>query len=337
MNKPVRIITSGLGWSGSSAVVDLLKEYKGIQQMPGGFIYTDTDKSRILGEFDFFRNFGGIGDRIVTDKKINYPSTLNDQISIISSFPRFAYSLLRGIFVGRKFEIWDDIKTYRQLRMVADSLKKLEEDFKQCENQQDSLQLALQWVDNIIANSYKEIPEAVIFDQAINIGQHDNLWPIVFEPYRLIIVFRDPRDQFTNQNSLNIFVSRQTIEIGRVWGWEFEEMIKFRVKFTLNIIKSIDILLEKEDQNPNILLISFEELVLKYEESKMKIEEFLGIKNLEHIHPKRYFNPEVSIKNIGVHKRSESAVDVAELTELVEWYDKTTSFMKLEELDRLKL
>ena len=319
MNKPIRIITSGLGWSGSSAVVDLLKEYKGIQQIPGGFIYTDTDKSRILGEFDFFRNLGGVGNRIAISKKPNYPSTLNDQINIISSFPRFVYSLLRGVLVSHKFEIWEDIKTYKQLKVIADSLKKLEGGFKQYGDQNHRLQLAQQWVDNIIVNVYKKAPEGVIFDQAVNIGQHDDLWPVVFDPYKLIIVYRDPRDQFRNMESLNIFTLTYFTRTARIFGWEFEDAIRFRIKFTLDIMNSIDALLEREAQNPNILLISFEELVLKYDESKKKIEKFLGIEGIKHMYPKRYFNPELSIKNIGVHKRSKYAIEAEKLTDLMEW------------------
>ena len=55
-------------------------------------------------------------------------------------------------------------------------------------------------------------------------------------------------------------------------------------------------------KSSSMMVVRFEELVLQYSITVTKVLRFLGIDEDKHIHPKKYFNPEISKKNIGLWK-----------------------------------
>ena len=112
-----------------------------------------------------------------------------------------------------------------------------------------------------------------------------------FQSIKMIIVDRDPRDTFVDviNRKVNFFLGEQLIE---------QENANIFVK---------DFLKRREDQikhlkDKRILLLRFEDLVLNYEESLTKIYNFLEINAENHILKGKYFNPEISKKNIGLWK-----------------------------------
>lgn len=100
---------------------------------------------------------------------------------------------------------------------------------------------------------------------------------------KVVLVERDPRDVFIGrmraEKKLNVK--------SRVPG-NIDDFIVFWKKLR-NTVREFD--------NPNILFIQFEDLIYKYDETVKKVEDFCGYTPEDHIEPKKYFKPEVSIKN----------------------------------------
>ena len=69
--------------------------------------------------------------------------------------------------------------------------------------------------------------------------------------------------------------------------------------------------IEKMSTSKNVMRINFEDLIYKYDETKKKIEKFLGFENRKQLNPKKYFNPDVSIKNTKLYTNKEYASEVA--------------------------
>ncbi|WP_298067789.1 sulfotransferase domain-containing protein [uncultured Mailhella sp.] len=100
-------------------------------------------------------------------------------------------------------------------------------------------------------------------------------------PIKQICTYRDPRDQYLSimrchvddPQNINGFISRYT-----------------------SVIKHLN--------NPyeHRLMVRFEDLVLKYDETTQKIMDFCGIDPANHVRPKAVFDPAISVVNIGAYK-----------------------------------
>ncbi len=98
------------------------------------------------------------------------------------------------------------------------------------------------------------------------------------EDHKTIVVRRDPRD--------NYIIIKKLKGISRPVPTNVKDFILFYKK---TIAKTI------QPDSENLLSLSFEDLVYEYQETKRKIESFLGIK--EHIEPFVFFDPSKSINN----------------------------------------
>ena len=58
----------------------------------------------------------------------------------------------------------------------------------------------------------------------------------------------------------------------------------------------------RKEEDGIILRINFEDLVLDYQKTLEKILAFLGETSASHVSPKKYFDPAVSVKNVGIWK-----------------------------------
>ena len=75
-----------------------------------------------------------------------------------------------------------------------------------------------------------------------------------------------------------------------------------------------------DNPNPNRLLIRFEDIVLKYDETSKKIMDFIGMDASRHIHPKSVFDPALSAVNIGAYKTFEDQDFMRQIEELLSEY-----------------
>lgn len=135
-------------------------------------------------------------------------------------------------------------------------------------------------VKKLLCSFFNYFPEAEILvidqffaDSENNINQKGDY----VENLKIINVYRDPRDVYTYglKNHINWIPSQ--IEVFISW-----------YKYNLN-----DLLLHESDR---VLNLQFEELVMNYELSVLKVMNFLNIDKKEHFYKKKFFNPALSFK-----------------------------------------
>lgn len=152
---------------------------------------------------------------------------------------------------------------------------------------QEQFNGATQWFFSELFKQYNKGAEHsyILLDQAVS-PNNPSVIHRYFKDSKMIIVDRDPRDTFINEYRWICYLDNDynTVEGGH------------RYSLRQKALRSG--LVEDKD----ILYIRFEDLIINYEESKKNIANFLGIPLENHIYPKKFLKPEVSIKNIGLWK-----------------------------------
>ena len=112
-------------------------------------------------------------------------------------------------------------------------------------------------------------------------------------PIKQVCVWRDPRDQFLSSIKTDMFLMPRELN-------EFVNFYKTNKMFIFDFKHGLEWCLK--NPNPNRLMVRFEDLILKYDETVKKIFEFAGVDSSHHVHPKTFFVPELSVANIGIYK-----------------------------------
>lgn len=125
--------------------------------------------------------------------------------------------------------------------------------------------------------------ENLVLDQLVPCSDI-NSYLNYFEYIKVIVVDRDPRDLY--------ILNRE------FWkeGWIPQEIDNYITYFkTLRVHQKY----EKEDKK-KVLRIRFEDLIYSYEKTIEKIINFLELDSCNHIDKKKFFNPDISIKNTNL-------------------------------------
>ena len=130
---------------------------------------------------------------------------------------------------------------------------------------------------------------------------------------KMLVVIRDPKDVLAD--TMRVRWIAAPIRVDQFIQWESMIYNKW--------MKIEDELKEKSLYNKNIKLIRFEDLIIKYDTTVDKIFKFLGIKKSDHILKKKYLDPEISIKNVGQWKGMLLESDAEKIeTEFKEFYNR---------------
>ena len=127
----------------------------------------------------------------------------------------------------------------------------------------------------------------ILLDQAISTNDIDAL-NRYFNGGKLIIVDRDPRDMYVEDLERwreNLDFDTSSADAGKRYVLRHQALRK-------------DI-----NKSDNVMIVRFEDLIRKYDEETKKIMNFIGFSEEEHINYHKYLKPEVSAKNIGVWKK----------------------------------
>lgn len=128
-------------------------------------------------------------------------------------------------------------------------------------------------------------------------------------PIKQISIWRDPRDLFVSAIRSDMLLMPRSID-------GFVDFYKnYRL---LDFYKGLEWCLSHP--NPNRLVMRFEDLVLKYDDSKNKILNFLDIASTHHINPKTIFDPAISVNNIGAYKYFTDQVFIRQIEERLSEY-----------------
>ena len=54
--------------------------------------------------------------------------------------------------------------------------------------------------------------------------------------------------------------------------------------------------------HPNLLIVNFNDFICNYDMISKRINNFLDLNEKNHVHKYKHFNPNISVKNVGIYK-----------------------------------
>ena len=306
------ISVSGYGWTGSGACIDLLKEFKGFKALQGEFRIAkdpyglvDLENS-LVNNWDFIRHDVAIRDFLEYCKVLSRSTGIFSKpgkdfsnkldIDFINESELYINRLTDMKYLGNTFVNRYNISVYQNLFMKLRSklgLSNAKSMYFSRPTKNIFIKETRRYINNLF-NQYvgRRDVNAIILDQAIPPTNILNTSKY-FEGVKTIIVDRDPRDIYTNM-----------IKRDKLLGPELRSMdsvdiyIKWHKKLRHVSVSDSS----NTDISKYVLRLNFEDLVLNYNDSILKIKDFLG-GNMQHNQKNRYFNPSYSVKNIGLWKK----------------------------------
>ena len=307
-------------FSGKSAASDILREFRGVYvpnylvefdllRMPGGLI----DLKNAVMDWSPVRTYGAV-------------CRFSNLVESIAIYPRFPINLFKsGYGYAQRYPNIIDLKDqfiksiiachwetpwpYADLddgpidTFIRKSLRKfsvnsprkyfLVDKFKFEESAQKFIQSLV--VEGVDTNTVKLIATHNALEP-FSPGKNLNL---LGQNALSIVVDRNPRDIYATAIStsagfnMNVKLNRMIVGAHNVETF-IDRYLTYRKNIDMN--------------DPRVLRLRFEDIVLNYEQTIQKIYEFTGINASQHLEKKKYFNPEKSSKNIGLWEDKSLAV-----------------------------
>ncbi len=310
------ILVVGLLSTGSSALVDLLREYEDIHV--------------IQNEFNDFRAPGLVADQLGSQgdndflNEIGKLTTLKNRIKLIYSiFPILRWEI--GTIKGIKGRFKNNLLRIKQIN----ALNRLNSKLDSTISVKDKIDHANHWIQEV-GNINNRNKEFVLFDQPLLTAINIRIWKKVFYPFKLIIVYRDPKDQLAeiikNGNLYAPYgapnVNSGGVTLETIYGRNRKAAMTIHIEAIKKRFEWIDSLQNQLDEN-NFLLVDFEGLVNCYDKYKTVIQNFIGNNGQNHVNPKIYFNPKNATKNIGFYREYLNNDELDTLADLEKWYSDT--------------
>ena len=310
----VNILVCGLLWSGSGAVKDLLREYLRIGVIPN--------------EFDDFRYSGLIGDYLCERICDDYPSKVKEYFTVRLFGKRGILHprvfLKKILFITPFIKIFPEhMKLWKRFQLTVSLEAKLLSNI----SKNEKIECASNWL-QACGDLYACNHDFLLMDQPLQYNCHEGVWPLVFDPFKLIIVYRNPLDQIAQIIKQGLLFGEMKMELpslhkqepiisiyggGRKGAINFQiDALSARLMHAENMLKSYG--------PDHVLLISFEKLVEKYNYTKKIIEEFIGITENDHINELKFFNPDISNKNIGIYQNYLNSDEIKRMSGLLKKY-----------------
>ena len=330
--RKLNIAVTGYFGTGSSAVIDLLREYKDVVVVPEiGRLYEHEIFYYPGGLFDLctLLTHGNTpqGSDIYINRFFETMHRLNDYDYLwYGSYKKmFGDKVMRMTeeFVNSISEKRDGTNSYHYLKTRFDPVKAIKQIGASFLYKKKFVKYGVGYVNDrrpvyFSMPTEEELYSAAqkftisyfdLFGKDGQISVYDHLiWPQQVNTHKrcfsdnlkIIVVNRDPRD---------VFLSSKYVwckpGIGNSIGKPHfgEDPIKFIDEWKRTVVL--------ENENPNALHIYFEDLIYKYDETVATIEQFLGIPSEMHLHPKEKFNPLKSIENTQVFNMSKDKSEEA--------------------------
>lgn len=323
-NQTKAILISGYAWSGSSAVLDLLKEFKNYSHFepefrlitdPGGLLDLEhaliTSKSYTTinyalkrfkfltkiyarnfhwwGNFKIYKAFQKIGFNYNKYMDLNFEQLSNSYIDDLIDL-KYRGGLITSYYDLNRLSFFFLKVRFFIMRLFDKKKNKSEEIYFSNINKDSFIAKTREYTDKIIESIGRHNhSQHIVFDQAVQ-PSNAILGMQYFSNPKTIIVDRDPRDIYVQSHNLKIYSSIPTDNVDHFIKW-----------YKLTRLASKSSLKSKD-----VLKIQFEDLILQYDETIKIICDFLGEEKLIHIDMKKHLNPENSKKNIGLWKDFEN-------------------------------
>lgn len=302
-----KIITcASYGGTGSSAITDLLKEFKSCKSFgdfefsflhyPNGIRDLELsilDRNSRLNTSYMIYQFFKTNKRIEKEYKKYFGDTYFELTKkYIESLVQISWNGTSELYTNNEnkalkllYRILNKLFNIVKLKKEGVYFQKQNYPLYSCYISKEQFYRHTQnYLNKLFENLDKEEKyEKIILDQLVP-SSDINSYLNYFKDLRVIVVDRDPRDLY--------ILNRE------FWkeGW-IPENINTYIKYfkTIRMHQNYEI----EDKN-KVLRIRFEDLVYSYEETLKKILLFLELNEEDHLDKKQFFNPEISIKNTNL-------------------------------------
>lgn len=315
------VTVSGSVSTGSTPLIDMLREYKGINVVESELrpmkhiikIIIKLAKKNKIDEvtFNALKNETmSYGDDLPLLLSIYYRVLIRMPVPFIRNFKHHVKYLSYKMLTNRAYE--KRIPGYKNATTILfDQLADLNTRLFNIEKNLIKNELAenmVQFLNSISASIKFQRPDALpVFDQMITpynlFSKPDAIIIAELIPSMgIIIVSRDVRDQYCDiirKKKKGYYLIDKEKKVDRYieeYTRRYEDMHRLLV-----------------NSPPNVLHIRFEDLIFHYKPTKTKIESFLNIK--EHQNPMKYFNPQVAIKNTQLFKNYDNQNEIARIEE----------------------
>ncbi|MGC8120895.1 sulfotransferase family protein [Marinobacter sp. VGCF2001] len=290
---PLNILVAGIYWSGSGAVVDYLKGH--------------PDCCVPRGEFTDFKRNGRIGSMLEANsaQQAKWLARAMWVETRLGKLPAAQWKARQGknqASLPLKEQVGHN-------RLKLDYLSRYRRHLNSGGAQTDPA-IWNQWL-RAVGRTYAGEKPAIVWNQPIWVGKHEHTWPAVFQPYKLVVVHRDPVDQFAE-------VVRQGKIGKRKSDPAFDDTEKDDIAYVLRGIKAkISSLkaLAQQLGREQILLVNFERFVKEPAAEAQRLCAFLGFRESQM--PSAPFDPSKSILNIGIGENPDIRSRLAPYQELV--------------------
>ena len=160
------------------------------------------------------------------------------------------------------------------------------------------------YIHSLLYETSQSDKDIIVLDQPFNVNNPKTSMRY-FDAPRAILVDRDPRDIYVLAKkylkSNGSFIPSDNVEDYII----YHRLIRTRCE---------------EEDGPDILRMSFEDLIYDYEATSARIQDFLGLSGSKH-DEKKYFDPAVSIENTQLFlKHPELADDIQKIEKALPEY-----------------
>ena len=300
------LLITGLLYSGSSAVKDLLSEYSNIKQVPG--------------EFDDFRLPGMVFDQVADDPVTH---DFSDKIPVyIRHFLRFKSFRPRHV-AGALALRTGALKNSVTKRLPA--LKRLNKALAGSISREQKLGWVRKYLDELVS-IYADENQFLLFDQPILWGRHLDVWPKVFAPFKMIVVYRNPLDQIADIVQNNLLYRDlwgrfcESYGATEIYGYSRQGALKFQIAAITARMNHVEHAFGEIGAN-RMLMVCFDRLVVEPERQIRRIEAFLGDdQDAYHSVPGTAFLAHQSQGNVGLYSSILDPMDEELIQPLVQRY-----------------
>jgi hypothetical protein len=321
------VIVAGYGWSGSGAVVDLLKEFDGYKDAgtefrtikePYGIIDLessllenwDVGKSDIaIKDFLWLVNIQNRNQARFSNVGSSYEALISEEF--LTHTKKYIENLISFDYSGHWFFL-DYKMSHMQyiFKKIKNRLGILNENstmYFSKPSKEEFYRETKKYLYRVFEPiSHKEKAKTIILDQAIPAHNPYKAFDY-FHSAKVIIVDRDPRDIYIDLINCKVGIGRYLYD-----SRDVEKYISYHEARRSGEKSNIS--------DPRILRITLEELVIDYDESVKKILNFLGEDQSIHRDIKKHFNPEYSKKNVGLWKEYSNQHEVSVIYEKLKDY-----------------
>ena len=301
----------GFGYTGSGAVIDLLKEYCDIQVLdceefgiayrpdgledlkyhlfsPSRYMASDVAISRFTQFIDYtFRptsKYGNVFSQIHTLTREYIASIVQVQWKGCWSWDVYSTTFWKKIFKWHLLPIIDKILNHCCSAYIARFLIR---PMYLSSHPQFFVELTRKYVTSILNILGYDDKKILVINQAFSADNPLKSFNFFVSP-KAIIVDRDPRDLY--------FLCKKELIADCLWvpTDDIDDFIAYYacIRHDYYYLNA-----------PNILLINFESLIYEYTSTINKIESFIGLKSQQHVLSKQYFSPSVSENNTQLFRK----------------------------------